>query len=275
MQKVHVDVLMGLPGSGKTHFANEYKNSPEGKYTNIVFMDELMAKYGWRNLNTREVLREGIASRRFVYSYMIDGLFLTNQALADAISVVGEYHLDAEVTIHRWKENREICELNDGGRRDKPSTQLIRTAVYEEVDVEWLLQRLKNYGVTKIDVVEHDVILKPDWVRFAKAVDITMNDGKLRSERWSCGGCHGNCYDSSMYYSDGEEPAVFTELYNFLDEKCPNLLYKDFRVIQQKCITTEEESEPEYYGGSTTYRRWVCDMEKLHSVLKELNYIKD
>ena len=43
--------------------------------------DELMEKYGWRNLNVREVLREGISRRRFAYTFMIDGLFLTNQAL--------------------------------------------------------------------------------------------------------------------------------------------------------------------------------------------------
>ena len=275
MQKVTIHILMGLPGSGKTHFATEYQKSDEGRHACVVFMDELMEKYGWRNLNVREVLREGISRRRFAYTFMIDGLFLTNQALADAISVVCEYHLSADVVIHRWKENRKICELNDGGRREKNSTQMIRNAAYEEVDVDWLTTKLKNYDVRNITIVEHDVVLKPDWIRYVKTVDVTLVDGKLRSERWSCGGCRGNCYDSSMYYYDGEEPSKFTALDKFLDEKCPNLLYKDYRKISEQCISTEEESEAEYYGGSTSYMRWVCDMKKLYELLKEMNYIKD
>ena len=114
MQKVTIHILMGLPGSGKTHFATEYQKSDEGRHACVVFMDELMEKYGWRNLNVREVLREGISRRRFAYTFMIDGLFLTNQALADAISVVCEYHLSADVVIHRWKENRKMLPKHRG-----------------------------------------------------------------------------------------------------------------------------------------------------------------
>ena len=225
----------------------------------------------------REYIQYGIDDWRWQSTVVLDGLFLTNNDIFNAITFFSEYAScgGIEVIVHRWNEDRETCVKNDGGRREKKSTGTILNATYEEVDVEALNNRLQKYGAKNIkvtEVVRHDVVLKPDWIRYFKACADFGRDGKLRSATWSLGGEYGSCYGGTSR-SDGEEPLDFDELDNLLDKKCPELKYRDYREIKKKCISTEETTQSEYYGGYTNYMNWVCDLKKMYDLLHELGYV--
>ena len=275
VEKLHI--LMGLPGSGKTTFAEEVKNSPEGKDVFVIHADDVREKYFWSNRYTiRDYIRKGMEGWRGQPNVVVDALILTNDDIFNVLTLFTEYVCaKLEVVIHRWDEDRETCLKNDGGRREKKATGIILNATYEDVDIEMLNKRLVGYGAKGVEVVEivlHEVKLKPDWYRFFKTRVDFGRDGKLRSERWSIGGEHGSCYGGHRY-SEGEEPLEFDVLDQLLDEKCPELKYRDWREIKRKCVTTEETTESEYYGGYTNYMNWVCDLKKIYDLLEDLGYI--
>lgn len=267
---------MGLPGSGKSSFANDVKNGSFAKMTHIIHVDEIRDKYFCRNVYTlRDYIIKGMESWRGQDSVLIDALILTNQDLFNVITCLIPYTSRGfGVIIHRWNEDRQTCLKNDGGRRESSSTGTILNARYEEVDVEALNERLKKYGadgteVTK--VINHEVVLKPDWIRYFETYVDFNKDGKFRSEKWSLGGIYGSCYGGTSH-SDGEEPAEFAALDKLLDKKCPNLLYRHYRYIWKECVSTEETTEDEYYGGYTNYMNWACDLQKMYNMLKDFGY---
>ena len=270
-------VMMGLPGSGKTYLAEEIGNMWDNTY--VMNLDEIREKYGfWRKeYNHKDYIFNGMESYRWQSKIVLDGLFLTNEDIFNALTCFSEYASSGgiEVIVHRWDEDRETCLKNDGGRREKKSSGTILNAAYEDVDIGGLNDRLQKYGAKNVKVVEvvrHKVFLKPDWIRYFKTYVDFGKDGKLRSERWSLGGEYGNCYGCHGY-SEGEEPLEFDALDKLLDEKCPDLKYRDYREIKRKCISTEETCESEYYGGHTNYMNWVCNLKKMYDMLAELGYV--
>lgn len=272
-------VMMGLPGSGKTHLAEEIGNIWDNTY--VMHLDEIREKYSFyrKEYNHRDYILKGMENWRWQSKIVLDGLFLTNEDIFNALTCFPEYASNGgiEIVVHRWDEDREACLKNDGGRREKKSSGMILNAEYEEVNVDGLNDRLQKYGAKNIkvtEVVRHKVVLKPDWIRYFKTYVDFSKDGKLRSERWSLGGEYGSCYGGRSY-SDGEEPLAFDELDRLLDKKCPDLKYRDYREIKRKCISTEGTTESEYYGGYTNYMNWVCDLKKMYDMLAELGYIAE
>jgi adenylate kinase family enzyme len=271
-------IVMGLPGSGKTTLAEKMKEESSSKDIFVLHLDEIREKHNfWRKeYQALEYIRNGMEDWRGQPHVVLDGLFLTNTDLFHAMTMFTEYAYGVlEITIHRFDADRDACLKNDGGRREKKSTNTILNAKYEDVDIAALNDRLQKYGAKNMKVVkvmDHDVVLKPDWIRYYKSHVDFGKDGKLRSDKWSLGGEHGSCYGGRRY-SDGEEPLDFAELDDLLDEKCPDLKYKDYRAIKEKCISTEETCESEYYGGYTNYMNWVCDLKKMYDMLTEMGYI--
>jgi hypothetical protein len=272
---------MGLPGSGKSSWAEEVRNDSRNSDTYIIHLDEIREKYCfWGNgYAARDYIITGMGDWRRQPHVVLDGLFLTNDDLFQAITCFDGYTgSKINVIVHRWDEDRETCLKNDGGRRETKSTGTILNAPYEDVDINLLNNRLTRYGMHHVEVaqvIRHKVTLKPDWIRYYKSCVDFCDDGKLRSERWSIGGCYGNCWDSSMRYSEGDEPLDFAALDDLLDAKCPDLRYRHYRQIRQECVSTEETFEREYYGGCTNYMNWVCDLKKMYNLLIELGYVID
>ena len=101
-------ILMGLPASGKTTWAENYKKVNEkheyGIY--IINLDDYM-KYD--NLTLKEAVENGIKNEPYygnIQEIIIDGLLLTNDSIIDVISCLDLYKND-DVEIHYWNENRE------------------------------------------------------------------------------------------------------------------------------------------------------------------------
>ena len=272
-----VHILVGLPGSGKSTYANQFKDD---RQTAILDLDKSMKRRG----KTRDLTSIGNAVfwaiddlGRNVFSYnlshtywtklILDGLFLTNEEVIEAAEALSPHFHEYKLYIHQWNEDRETCEKNDEGRRDAASIGVIRNANYEEIDVKYIKDKLKKYPDIEVCsyIEKHTVELKPEWQRiYSGSVDI---DGKLKSQTYCVGGVYGNCWDSSMTYTDGEEIKPFKELYDFLEEAFPNLLLKDWRRIEPEVVTMDRWDVPEYYGGHSSYVQWVCDIKKVYELM--------
>lgn len=265
---MNIEILIGLPGSGKSTYAK----SQEDKHTYILSIDEIKDNTWNGNKKTnKELLEMGL--NRFNKKYenlIIDGLFLTNEDIFNVLYFISGRYKDLEVTIHQWNEDRETCIKNDGGRRELSSTNTILNAKYEKVNIDYLNEKLKEESIIIKEVIEHKVELKEDWYRYFISKTGYTKDGKIRSASWCTGGSCGNCWDSYLSPVSPEEPYEFTELDNVLESINPPITFLEYKKIKKECVETETKTERDYYGGSTYHTNWVCDLEKLYELLKEM-----
>ncbi len=271
MKDINVEILMGLPGSGKTHHAKSHENRRTGVYA--VILDELsdIRNYG-RKHSMEELISLGVCD---VYSnaktIILDGPFFTNEHLRIALHSVAQEYGKVYVTIHHWEENRDYCLKNDGGRREVKSTYTIENAEYETPDVKWLHEQLAGNDVHIENVVIHEIELKPEWLRFWKPHQ-WHEDGKLYSDSWCTGGCWNDCWGGSSPASP-EDPYPFTELTELLEKVAPNLTFLQYKRIEQECVSTETHYERDYYGGGVSRCQWVCNLEKLYEILHNYGHV--
>jgi hypothetical protein len=101
------------------------------------------------------------------------------------------------------------------------------------------------------------------------------DDKKLRSERWCTGGAYGNCWNDHLSPVSGDDPLEFDELDDLLEKIAPNVTFLHYKKIRNRCVSTEDSYESDYYGGGCNYMNWVCDLEELYSILEELGYIQE
>lgn len=270
-----VFILMGLPGSGKTYFANEYYKTHNNtsrnnfKAVHIIDMDKYLKKYKLEDLSRLY----GIGDNKT--TYILDGLFLKNDEVISVIKSFNQnkpYACEIEsITIHYWFPDREDCLYNDIGRRKESSKITIRYAEIEKPDVE----RIKNEIHCPINVVNHTVIRKPEWKAAADNFGIQVKNEKyLYSSEWCLGGTCGSCYSSELSRISPDEPILeFLELDSLLKDICPKLTFIDYKKIKNECVKTKTRSDRDYYGGCVEYAYFECDVEKLFNMLIEFDYI--
>lgn len=286
---VTIEMMIGLPASGKTTKANELAKGKSD--TCVISIDDYKSLWGYSNKTQTEIIRKMVdhnSNNPAITNFIIDGLFLTNDVLIDgiigAIQGLPPYLHDIQIKLklHYWLEDRETCLKNDGGRRETSSSMTIQTAKYEEVDLERLNKEVGKYAeecelelipVTKC--ITHYVQLKPGWERYIKPFVHIGKDEKLRSCKWCTGGTYGSCWSDVLSPASAEEPYEFTELDNLLEKICPTITFLQYKKIQQKCVSTEESREGDYYGGATYHLNWVCDLKELYNLLEEFGYLKD
>ena len=267
---IQVEILMGLPGSGKTHYAKTHESKFNKIYT--IILDELSSVQQYGKNTPLPILLSASVQRikNYAHTIIIDGPFFTNEHIKCALQSIATMYDQIHVTIHHWNENRDYCLKNDGGRRDVPSTYTIMNAKYEQPDIQWLNAELKSLNVHVTEVVLHDVQLKPDWIRYWRS-HIWLDDNKLYSESWRTGGCWRDCWGNSSYVST-EDPLPFTALDSLLEKVAFNLTFLQYQRIQEQCVTTETNYRADYYGGGITFCRWVCDLPKLYEMLHQYGY---
>ena len=272
MNDNEVHILVGLPGSGKTTYAEQQKNMS----TLILYVDDEIKRIKRlsQSVTIKKALLYAMGSANVNLSYVcryekiiVDGLFLRQEEIEQVITFFTEYLDEFKVFIHQWNEDRDTCIKNDQWRREETSLGMIRNAEYKKIDLVKLQEYFKDNSKVTIHptIISHLVELKPEWAR--KYGHIVDAYGKLKSREYFLGGVSGNCWDSSMSYLDGEEIKPFTELYDFLEAAFPYLLLKDWNAIEKEVVSEERWSVPEYYGGSSKYFRWVCDVKKVYELL--------
>jgi predicted kinase len=264
---INIELLVGLPGSGKSTYAKERANEKDTAVADIDAARERLFGSAKQDINAcvREAMRRVKNNAKTI---IVDGLFLTNDDRIKAITAVASYYGACRCIIHLWNEARDICLKNDGGRRETSAAQTIQNAVYEPVDVERIQAGIADCNATLIDVQPHKVELKPGWERLFRP-HVWIEDGKMRSTEWCAGGAYGNCWDDSKSPVAAEDPLPFKELDDLLLKIVPELSFLQYRKIQNECVTSESRYESDYYGGGCSYAYWVCDLKKMYDILEE------
>ena len=261
--------LWGLPGSGKTSYADELENN---KDVRVIDLDRICRHYKEKDLILKGLADEVIcASSPLNRSIIIDGLVTTNNQLREIIDHITKWFktwdyftYEYSFSIVYWEEDRENCLLNDIGRREVPSAISIKHMKFEKPD----LSILKEVNDVKVmEVYKQSPAEK--WVKSLKInYDVPWSMMELRSDDWSLGGTWGNCWGDSGT-KDAELPLEFIELDNLLLNVCPNISFFLVKKIKEECCNIETTNNHDYYGGYTQSAYHCCDLNKLYFILNK------
>jgi len=307
-------ILVGLPGSGKTYFAES--NFPNQHWNHLekfhIDLDNCKKTGNFKTdifnaLNDKKYAMQEIYCRGHYNNVDIclDGLITTIEQIKSVMDVCLYYmktcaasYLNYKVkfVIHKWNDDRETCMLNDikrvkDGVREHTSTISIENIPFDKFDIN----DFKTYFDNNENI--SDIIVKPHTVKKITTYDTIFyplvsedrneysggrcrNENKpqktkyMYSESWSGGGTWGNCWGDTGEIS-GDDPNDFKEFDELLERLCPNITFLQYKKIYHECVDIETTYEHDYYGGSETIHRWRCDMEKLYKLLIEKNFIKE
>lgn len=255
-----ITLLWGLPASGKTTYAQE-QFGPQKKLVNV---DSMMRHYSGVTL-FKKVAED--ATYGHYQHVIIDSLLTTNKKAKELIDTIRkETKQELTFDIVWWKEDREACLWNDRGRRRLTSAPTIEKMVFEKPDPAILKD---------ITLTHKKVVRKPSWKVWAQENDLG-SEKTLDSQSWSLGGSAGSCWgdEKSKVYPD-TPPTSFSDLDNVLEKVCPQISFLQYKKIHKECVTTKTEGESDYYGGYVEYAKFVCDIEKLYSILVELELVEE
>ncbi len=241
-------ILYGLPGSGKTYFANQLKD------VLVVDVDEIFLK----SLKTKDKtiiplqLNKSLKyNLRRGWTIVLDGLFTTNSSLRKIIEEVKKvegYKFEFSVVV--WKEDLEACLHNDRGRRELSSEITIKNLPYEEVNQEL-------FPECKITVKE--IVRKPKY-------DIWIGENNLSgdsmySRSWCTGGT-GCGYDGATWEIRADEPIQnFDEFDKLIEKICPDINFMKYKKLYSECVELQSRMENDYYGGGAGYSNYKCDLK--------------
>lgn len=256
-------ILWGLPGSGKTSYAE--RRWPYGSYRYYVLDCD---NYG-RGMKLEDIVFNVSSnfSHRTAKDFILDGLFNTNEQVDKLLDAISRATKLPEIEIIYWAENREACLWNDRGRRKMNSEVTIKHAPFEEPSRELI----NKY---KITLVRENVERKPIFKVWAGERNLGSGN-KLKSDTWCLGGYSKNCWGDQHQVSAGTQPVSFVELDNFLAENYPNITFMQYKKIMNDCVTTETTGDSDYYGGYVEYGYFECNLRLLYQTLQDLDVVKE
>ena len=272
-------ILMGLPGAGKTTWANEQmklacEKSKSHRNRKSITSIEFDSFYPQKDMNIRrKEYIDQIKTRYIGYDeVIIDSLAQSAADLHDLL-VTLKYNITESIIIHRWHPDIETCLWNDRGRRSKNSEITIKGMKFETDTVD---QIKKIMGLRETEVKEevHITVRKPDWklffdVELSSLVSID-DKNRVRSESWCLGGNYETCWGYGGEVNGEAPPSSFKELDNVLDKILPNLSARDYRKICDSIIQDNEYGESDWYGGHCSYMYWYFMPESLYNLLIEM-----
>lgn len=265
-------ILVGLPGSGKTKFAEELieKERQEAKYygytgPNLVELKKRLKDI--KELGLETVIRRNLRGSLRT-DEILDGCLIGNEDLKLAINTALDSKDFEKVEIHYWKPNKEALLRNNKYTEDVK----VETFELEPVNLEWLTGETE---FPNIELILHEIELKDDYVLFADKYDLRLvSDGAergkgkkyLTSDTWYLGGTSRG-HDGDHYHTSGESPLdnfdVFDEL---LMEVCPTISFLQYKKLYSSTVTIETREEIDYYSDSE-YAFYSCDIEELVKLL--------
>lgn len=293
--KVHI--LCGLPGSGKTTWA-ENQCSLDEDNREIISLDKYRND---RKVTIKDIIR--VNSRVFMDNedVYIDGLFLTQKQVNDFVHDLVEC-LDTDedfflrspdklhIIIEYWTENREACESNDidrvnSGVRDERSISTIKNAVYERIFKEDVEHAVDQFYCSKtehrngpkmeifIELYEHETEKYSDNEKYIHDNYNVVGD-VLKSEEWSLGGTWGN-YLGHRGTIEADERPEFNELDKILEHIAPNITFLQYKNLLKNYVKIVETEHYGYYGGFETLAHYEANIKEIYDWLKENNLIKE
>ena len=302
---INVEILVGLPGSGKTYYADDksseyamyhmgkyFGEKPKNKrqaYSLKLDYDEYKDKYP----SLSNIL--GYYGYHEVFMFhpesivICDGLFLTNDTqekiVSEWVELFNEEGGDNKsnklnIKFVYFNENREGCLSNDSYRDKKRSANItIKHSPFEKPDIADLKEKFNQENIN-FEIEEKEVYVMSKYEGAFKSLRNKYWSEKLGkdvmvSENWSTGGTWGDYQGNSGNIEPDKVPESFKEFDDLLLKYCPNVTFLRYKSIYNNCVTVEEDRECDYYGGTEYFNFYCCDLEKLYEMLTELGYIKD
>lgn len=291
MENILIEILVGLPGSGKTHYAIELGACTYGfscDHKNIQYVDFDRANafaFGSPKRSVERILSDHelghwIAQRNMNWDHwVLDGLFLTNAAQRSVVLAINKLVKNClwendKVTIQfvYFKEDRETCLYNDMARnREKLADITIKSADYEKPDIDELQKSFPQFNFV---LIEKDVHKMNTYERLFKVHESCVKSDVMRSDTWCLGGTWGDYQGNTGNIGADDQPTEFAKLDDLLTELCPNITFLQYKKLYRDCVTIETEYEHDYYGGSWENAYFECDLRKLYDMMVKMNLIK-
>lgn len=270
----NITFLWGLPGSGKTTYADSFKRRSK---TCVIDLDAITLSSKDSNVQLKELGQQFKDSLLRNNDIFVDGLITTNQHLRRILDYLNIELVDYNIVYHLvvWKEDRATCLWNDQHRdRVVKAKTSIQNMPFEKPDLK-ILKELNQRRINYMKV-ERGVFLSALFpgVDFSKN-QIDKDANKLYGESWSGGGSSGNCWDSELIPISASSPLEFDELDTLLEKLCPGITHLQYRRVNRECCQVEERFDSDYYGGGTTHFRHVCDLKKLYDCLVSMGLMED
>lgn len=271
--KVHI--LMGLPGSGKSYFANTFNKNR----VNIINLDD---NHGSWSTSRIQSMFKGYS---YYKDFVLDGLLLTTEDIAEVMSAFKRAIGDktAKIIIHYWNENREDCLKNDSYRvNTKKDRKIISEITIKNAKFD-SLQIIRDYVIKTFSRVQFEFDFVIHEVYKMDKIDEVINkyssqdyEGKnvIESESWCNGGTWCNCWGNEGTVETEKAPE-FEIFDNLLTELCPNITFLQYKKLYNACVWIDDYNENDYYGGSTSHSVYKCNVKKLKEMLIEMNLIKE
>ena len=280
-KKVEINVLMGLPGSGKSTW--RIKNEPTKNRYCCRFCSFCCDDYMWdpnssynygRYKTIPEIIKHHLSIDNFSDFICIDGLITTNTQVQEVIDVIHtclpKFRNDEDfvIIIHHWKEDREACLHNDAYRRELSSSTSIKNLPLEDP------KDYKFESILEVKIVYHDVVRKNVYEGVFEPLSAFNNfDGMLRSNDWTTGGTWGDCWGNKGECTPESQPE-FEQFDSLIERVAPNISFMKYKRLYNECVTVETNNEYDYYGGCCYKAYYMCDLRKLYDMMVEMNLIE-
>ena len=283
---IELRILHGLPASGKSTWANQYKKENNRRGYKVFVADtDLIAKKKCEDFD--DLLDDSINMyNTHDFSLIIDGLFLTSNDIVNVInntikyfsnpnSYLKKYEFEFKIIVDTWNEDRETCLINDSLRnRDEKATTTIQNATFEKIILKDIKSKLSDKRIKSVTQNRH-YVYSPSSSEIFFIKNHIKNPGdenKIYGERWCTGGAYGNCWDDTMSpVTPDEPPKYFHRLVDILEDlemKQP-LTVRSYFEIMDKCVEIDSDYESDYYGGGSYYSQYVLDLTKFYDYLCE------
>lgn len=271
--KVVLVSTWGLPGSGKTTFADNFKGGLRSK-TYVVSYDNLPGYYNDKDKPSGFIRRISEYLTSGFEKIIADSLITTNEQFINFINQIKNVEYFKSIEIQYWIPDVEACLWNDKYRRSTNSEITIKNTVIEEPNIELIKTGCPKLKDIEITVVKNRVVRKERWKMFADKNNIRHNDGVVKSDSWSLGGTYGNCWNDTKHQVSGEpQPASFFEFDNLLESVCPNITFLQYKKLYNACVSTDTRGESDYYGGHVEYGFYQFNVKHLFDELVNLGII--
>lgn len=274
-------LLVALPGSGKTTFANTYLDlngrhrfDSKFKHGDVIDFDAIYKKAGFNeklqiNRDKIEKMKLKTITRPYV---ILDGLFISQEEYEWVLNLFinGEQYKNVtfeKIVVDYWPEDKETCIWNDRGRRDYTSELSIDLIELDRPDVKAIENK---FGIkTKLEI--HHIVRKPAYLVMAGENGFRdLKDNRyLVSCSWSLGGVGRSWRDDSTYPISGEEPLEFDEFDALLEKICPNITFLQYKKLYKASVTMDDRDAGDYYSNCRE-AFWLCDLEKLYNMLVDM-----